>query len=66
MELVQKELARSKVELIAVKVTETDINSALAAAYKSTEENRALKKELTKVRVDGELLVVEVGMRMKH
>ena len=49
-----------------ISVTETELKDARAKAYKYSEENIQIKAELTKRKLDGDLLMVEVGLRMKH
>ena len=55
-----------KAKLNEISVTETELKDARAKAYKYSEENIQIKAELTKRKLDGDLLMVEVGLRMKH
>ena len=47
-------------------MTAKEVKDARAKAYQYSEENKRVKEELAKRRLDGDLLMVEVGLRMKH
>ena len=66
LEATQTSLSTTKVLLKEKSVEASEFKNAQADAYRYGEQNKEYKAELNKVRKDGELLVVEVSLRMKH